>query len=124
MRDAPPDEQAILGTLPGVDSDWLVARFDPSGAESTIESEVSWIRDTPDGIEIARHPEAALRDDSMLWEPMSQWHSGLWRAPMTLADYERLSNFELEIIETAQPAHDRERRRREPKPKPSAGGEA
>lgn len=117
MREATDAEFSELGLMPGEDCDWLARTFDPTGSDKTVEAD-TWIRETPEGIQIARHPEAALRDEPMLVPIITQWNAGLWRKDLTLADYRELSAFEADIIIAAQQAHRREQKRRDP---PKAG---
>ena len=107
------EEDADLGLLPDTDArEWFAGAWDPRADFSPDASnELDWARETAAGIEVCRHPEAALRDSPRLWDVVAMWRSGVERE-ISRADYAALSNFEIECWLTMAAAHSRETERR------------
>lgn len=70
----------------------------------------AWIGEDSEGVWSRIHPQVALPEYPQLWEQINRWYCGV-RGEVTNEDYERLSNFELEVKLTLMNAHAREESR-------------
>lgn len=107
------EDESRLGLLPDTDADdWFAQAWDPQDDYVPNEhDEFAYIRETPRGIEMRRHPESVLRDTPRLWDSVSKWRSGLSQE-LTRAEYDTLTNYEIECWLTLRAAHNREIERR------------
>jgi len=99
------DELADLGHIPGHDSAHILGFLDPiENARERPEGEDAR------GIEIRRHPRAMLRDDPDLWDTVDRFCCGV-NKDITHAEYESMSNFQLEAWLILRAASHREEMR-------------
>lgn len=91
----------------------FVGPWDPRGSDfaGELDEPNDFMRETAQGLFLARHPEALLRDSPRLWDVVSKWRAGV-RRELSHEDYESRTHFEIECWLTLVAAIERERERR------------
>lgn len=110
------DEAADRGHLPGINAKgWLNAYWDPredyDPTTSEPETDETWARETPAGVELRRHPEVELGARPWLWPAVRRFRAGL-RRELTSHEIETWSAIDVECWHVLVAAEARERARR------------
>lgn len=105
-----------MGLLPGVSAgDWFAWTADPRDdfepRPDEEEDADAWIRETVNGIQMRRDPEAALRDSPHLWGIVALFYS-CPDLTLSVRDFERMPNFAVVAFNIARAAQLREDIRR------------
>jgi len=99
------DELHALGFVPGLDSPHILAWVDPiEDADHRNENE------SAKGLPVRRHPHATLRDDPELWSIVDRFRCGV-NKDLTHAEFDELSNWQLEAWLIMRAASNREESR-------------
>lgn len=86
-----------------------VDRYDPRD-DLAEPIDCGWIGEDRDGIWLRRHPEAALAEDEVLWDPVDRWRLGAREVGKD--DQDRLSHWQMEALIVLAAADQREQQRR------------